>query len=151
MATDAFFKSARIFNELDLFQRDPGWLAAFPDGVDDTVVPRAEIYVSLVRERDRDPTDEETPLWQVHADQWLPEEGDRPAVPAVAPTEILRLCMTADATCAVMGTETELGAEEGTYVCYTWSELRLSPQDAKNLLRGLCTRFQQAYPDQEEP
>jgi hypothetical protein len=148
LATDAFYKPAKIFNELDLFQRDPGWLAAFPDGVDDSVAPRAEIYVGLIRERDRDPSGDDPPLWQIHADQWMVEvDEERTPVPPVAPTEILRLCMSADASSTVMGTETEAGAEEGVWVCYTWSELRLSPTAARELLRALCTRFAQAYPD----
>lgn len=148
MATDAFFQPAKIFNELDLFQRDPGWLAAFPDGGDDGVVPRGEIYVSLLRERTREAEDQ-VPLWQLHADQWVEEVEDRPGPAPVPPAEVLRLCMSADPTCSVMGTETEIAAEEGVFVCYTWAELRMSPQQAKDLLRALCDKFQQAYPDAE--
>jgi hypothetical protein len=165
VATDAFFKPARIFNELDLFQRDPGWLAAFPDGCDESVVPRGEIYVSLIRERSRDlrdgreprdsrdgrePRDAETPIWQIHADQWALEDENRPAVPAIPPAEILQLCIPYDPTSTSLGIETEPGADEGVLAFYTWAELRMTPAEAKDLLRKLCTRFQAAYPDREE-
>lgn len=148
MATDAFFKTAKIFNELDLFQRDPGWLASFPDGADETAVPRGEIYVSILRERRGEAGDR--PLWSVHADQWVVEDEHRPAAPNIPPSDLLALCMRADPGCTVLGTEAEPGAEEGSVVFYTWAELRLTPEMARELLRNLCVRFQAAFPDRED-
>jgi hypothetical protein len=150
LATDAFFKPARIFNELDLFQRDPGWLAAFPDGCDETTIPRGEVYVSIVRERRGEQQPGDKTLWTIHADQWVTEDEHRPAVPAIPPSEILSVCMPYDRSSTGMGVESEPGAEEGSVVFYTWAELRMTPAEAKELLRTLCTRFQAAYPDRED-
>jgi hypothetical protein len=150
LGTDVFFRPAKIFNELDRFQRDPGWLAVFPDSADETTVPRAEIYASIVREH-KEPGGDGRPLWSLHADQWVAEDEHHAAEPAVAPTDILSLCIQADPRSSGMGIESEPSVDDGVLVFYTWAELRLTPEQARELLRLIGRKFQDAFPDREEP
>jgi len=147
VATDAFFKPARIFNELDLFQRDPAWLASFPDRADESVYPRGEIYVTL-RERTPDsPAD--TPVWAIQADQFVQGDEHHPPEPKVPPSELLQMCVRADPESHYMGVEAEPGTEEWSLVYYTWADLKMTAAEAKELLRNLCARFALAFPDRE--